>query len=139
MQLTKHTDYAFRVLIYLASLPETELVKIQDVADLFDISRNHIMKIVNKLARAGFVQSVRGNQGGIRLGAAAETINLRQVVELMEATLVPVNCHVPLCKLEKKCRLKGILFQAQADYLSSLENYTLADIVINSIFADRSQ
>ncbi len=134
MQLTKHTDYAFRVLIYLASLPGTDLVKIQDVADLFDISRNHMMKIVNKLARAGFIQSVRGNQGGIRLGAVAESINLRQVIELMETTLAPVNCYEPLCKLEQNCRLKGILFQAQADYLSSVEKYSLADIMLNPIF-----
>lgn len=134
MQLTKHTDYAFRVLIYLASLPATQLVKIQEVADLFAISRNHMMKIVNKLARAGYIQSVRGNQGGIRLGMLAETINLRQVLELMEATLLPVNCHVPLCKLEKNCRLKGVLFQAQAEYLRTIEQYTLADIVMDPIF-----
>ena len=60
MQLTKHTDYAFRVLIYLAMKPTDTLVTIQEIAEYFDISRDHMMKIVQKLANNGIIQSIRG-------------------------------------------------------------------------------
>jgi Rrf2 family transcriptional regulator, nitric oxide-sensitive transcriptional repressor len=128
MQLTKHTDYAFRVLIYLASIREGDLATVQEIAAKFDISRSHVMKVVQKLASAGLIQSSRGQKGGVKLGRPKETIHLRAVIELMEATLEPVNCNEPVCLIKKKCTLKNILFQAQQQFLEHVEQYTLADV-----------
>lgn len=128
MRLTKHTDYAFRVLIYLASIPEDQLATVQEIAEKFDVSRSHIMKIVHKLAVAGLIQSSRGQHGGIRLGKPKEAINLRSVIELMEATLAPVNCDDPVCIIKKSCTLKNILFDAQLQFLEHVAHYTLADL-----------
>lgn len=128
MRLTKHTDYAFRVLIYLASMPEDRISTVQEIAEKFDVSRSHIMKIVQKLAGAGLIHASRGQHGGIRLGQPMETINLRRVIELMEATLAPVNCDDPVCIIKKNCTLKNILFEGQRQFLEHIERYTLADL-----------
>ncbi len=128
MRLTKHTDYAFRVLIYLASIPEDRLSTVQEIAGQFDVSRSHIMKIVQKLAGAGLIHASRGQHGGLKLGQSKEAINLRSVIELMEATLAPVNCDDPVCIIKKNCSLKNILFEAQRQFLEHVEHYTLADL-----------
>ncbi|MCV5804370.1 Rrf2 family transcriptional regulator, partial [Escherichia coli] len=67
MQLTSFTDYALRTLIYLASLPKDELTNIIEVTDLFGVSRNHMVKVINRLGQLGYVHTVRGKNGGIRL------------------------------------------------------------------------
>lgn len=128
MRLTKHTDYAFRVLIYLASMPEDRISTVQEIAEKFDVSRSHIMKIVHKLAGAGLIHASRGQHGGIRLGQPKEAINLRSVIELMEATLAPVNCDDPVCIIKKNCALKNILFEGQRQFLEHVGRYTLADL-----------
>lgn len=130
MQLTKHTDFAFRILIFLASKDEN-LTTIQQLADGFSISKSHVMKIVNKLVHQGWVTSVRGKNGGVRLGCSPQEVSLKEVVVLMEQTLDPVNCEQPLCTLARACQLKGILWQAQDQYLAHLEKFTLADILDN--------
>jgi Rrf2 family nitric oxide-sensitive transcriptional repressor len=128
MRLTKHTDYAFRVLIYLASMPDDRISTVQEIAEKFDVSRSHIMKIVHKLAGAGLIHASRGQHGGIKLGQPKEAINLRSVIELMEATLAPVNCDDPVCIIKKNCALKNILFEGQRQFLEHVERYTLADL-----------
>lgn len=129
MKLTKHTDYAFRVLIYLAAKQTSGLSTIKEVTAAFDISRDHVMKIVQKLAKAGLIDSIRGKQGGMKLGRLAKEINLREVVTLMEVTLAPVNCNEPVCAIKSGCQLSGILFAAQEQFLSHLGQFSLADLV----------
>ncbi len=129
MQLTKQTDFAFRVLIYLASKPAQDLSQIHLIATRFDISRSHVMKIVQKLANSGLIESVRGQGGGLKLAKPSNQINLREVVELMEVTLSPVNCHEPVCLIENACVLKNYLYQAQESYLAHLAQFYLSDIV----------
>ncbi len=128
MQLTKHTDYAFRILTYVASMSEDKTT-IQKISDALSISRNHLMKIVNQMATEGWIQANRGKNGGIKLGIQPDALTLRQVVERMEQTLEPVNCEVPLCTLNSHCQLKGILFEAQLAFMQHLGNYTLADLI----------
>ncbi len=136
MQLTKHTDYAFRALIYLATMPQDgSLTTIQKVVDEFDLSRNHMTKIVNKMVNHGWIRAVRGKQGGISLAVEADTINARTVVELMEQTLTPVNCLAPECSIAKVCKLRGVLANAQTAYLKELEQFTLADIINEPVTA----
>ncbi|PCH65877.1 MAG: BadM/Rrf2 family transcriptional regulator [Gammaproteobacteria bacterium] len=128
MQLTKHTDFAFRTLIYLVMMQQ-KLTTIQKITDSFDISKSHAMKIVNKLVHAGWIKAVRGKNGGILLGCDANKISLRAVIELMETTMEPVNCDHPPCLIAGACRLRGVLWQAQQQYLNYLAPLTLADLV----------
>ena len=101
MQLTRFTDYALRTLTFLAIQPGDRLSTITEVADTFAISRNHVVKIVHQLGIKGYIETVRGKHGGIRLGRAAVSINLRDVVMDMEHVLCPVDCK------RENCRLSG--------------------------------
>lgn len=130
MQLTKRTDYAFRALIYLASMNQ-DLTNIQRLADDFSLSKSHLMKIVNELVRHGWVEAVRGKYGGIRLGVEPESISVKDVVVLMEPNLEPVNCMEPPCVIYRPCILKGVLRDARDSYLDYLANYTVADLLDN--------
>ncbi|WP_432696182.1 Rrf2 family transcriptional regulator [Marinobacterium sp. YM272] len=128
MQLTKYTDFALRTLIFLGIQPSGERVTITQVSEHFDIPRNHLIKIVHHLAKAGFIDTVRGKGGGIRLGKPSAEINLRELVEATEETLRPVNCAHPCCPIAGHCNLQGILFGAQEAFLNELGKHTLADL-----------
>ncbi|PHS68121.1 MAG: BadM/Rrf2 family transcriptional regulator [Methylophaga sp.] len=128
MQLTKHTDFAFRTLIYLAMMQQ-DLTTIEKITNSFDISKSHAMKIVNKLVHAGWIKAVRGKNGGISLGCEANKISLKAVIELMENTLEPVNCTHPLCLIAGACKLRGMLWEAQQQYLNYLAPRTVADLI----------
>lgn len=128
MQLTKHTDYAFRTLIYLAANTD-RLCNIQEVAETFALSKSHLMKIVNQMVHAGWVESVRGKNGGIRLAKSPQEINVAGVVTRMEQTLSPINCDEPLCAINSHCVLKSVLWKAQREFMQYLQNYTLADVI----------
>jgi len=128
LQLTSFTDYGLRALIYLATLPAGQMTSISEVTDTYGVSRNHMVKIINQLSRAGYVAAVRGKNGGIRLGRPAEEIVICQVVRDMEP-LQLVNCHSDFCHITSACRLKKALHDAVQSFLRELDQYTLADLV----------
>jgi Rrf2 family nitric oxide-sensitive transcriptional repressor len=132
MQLTAHTDYALRVLIYLAINAENR-VTITELADFFGISRNHLVKVVHKLGVKGFVQTVRGKGGGIRLSRPARDISVGSVVREMEGHFHIAECFNPkkqgLCALENGCGLIGILGGAIEQFLQTLDKAVLSDLV----------
>ncbi|MCU5773627.1 nitric oxide-sensing transcriptional repressor NsrR [Erwiniaceae bacterium BAC15a-03b] len=128
MQLTSFTDYGLRALIYLASLPADQMTSITEVSETYDVSRNHMVKIINQLSRTGYVAAVRGKNGGIRLGRPAEDIVIGQVVREMEP-LQLVNCTSEFCHITSACRLKKALYDAVQCFLLELDKYTLADLV----------
>ena len=128
MQLTKHTDYAYRVLIYLAGM-KNSLTTIQAITETFTISRTHLMKVVNSLVNQGWVSSTRGKHGGICLAVPPNDINLGDVFKAMEKTLDPINCDSPACHIRGVCALKPILFQAQLAFIDVLSAHTLADLL----------
>lgn len=131
MKLTKQTDYALRILIYAALQPEDRLLSIQEVTDVYDLSRNHVMKIVQKLGQEGYLSTVRGKGGGFRIGKPAQEINLGELVLLMETTVVPVDCDQPVCRISPACKLRGVLADAMSAFMAVLNDYTLADLVGN--------
>ena len=131
MQLTRHTDYALRVLIFLALQHNQELVTMTDIEQHFDIPRNHLIKIVQRLGKMGYAQTRRGKGGGLRLGKDAAVIRLGDVVQDMENTLELVDCGKPVCPLHEDCRLKRILNEARQAFISVLNQYTIADVIIN--------
>lgn len=128
MRLTAHTDYALRILLHAALLAKEdakELLSIAEVADAHGISRNHAMKVVNQLANAGLLETVRGRAGGFRLGKAAPEIRLGDVVRLTEPGLSPADCAN--CLLRQTCGLTAILSGAMNAFLAELDKQTLAD------------
>ncbi|NMP25887.1 nitric oxide-sensing transcriptional repressor NsrR [Rahnella sp. SAP-1] len=128
MQLTSFTDYGLRALIYMASLPAGQLTNISQVTEVYGVSRNHMVKIINQLSRAGLVTATRGKNGGIRLGKPAETILLGNVIRELEP-LALVNCSTGFCHITPACRLKHVLHTAVEHFLDELNQYTLADMV----------
>ncbi|ALB68275.1 nitric oxide-sensing transcriptional repressor NsrR [Cronobacter muytjensii] len=128
MQLTSFTDFGLRALIYMASLPEGRMTSISEVTQVYGVSRNHMVKIINQLSRAGYVTAVRGKNGGIRLGKPAATIRIGDVVRELEPLSI-VNCSSAFCHITPACRLKQVLGGAVERFLQELDNYTLADLV----------
>jgi len=128
MQLTMQTDYALRTLMYLASRDERATVS--DVATLFDISSNHVAKVVNQLSRFGYIRSVRGLGGGIELARPLEEIRLGEVVERFEGNLHLLECvgTENVCVIQPFCKLKGVLAEAERIQLDYLNSVTLADV-----------
>lgn len=118
MQLTSFTDYGLRALIYMASLPQDKMTSISEVTEVYGVSRNHMVKIINQLSRVGFVTAVRGKHGGIRLGKPAESIRLGDVVRALEP-LALVNCSSEFCHITPACRLKQVLLGAYRISLKS--------------------
>ncbi len=116
MQLTSFTDYGLRALIYMASLPEGRMTNISEVTTVYGVSRNHMVKIINQLSRAGYVAAVRGKNGGIRLGKPANTIRIGDVVRELEP-LTLVNCSSAFCHITPACRLKQALSKAVNSFL----------------------
>lgn len=132
MQLTSFTDYGLRALIYMASLSADKMTSISEVTEVYGVSRNHMVKIINQLSREGFVTAVRGKNGGIRLGKPAESIRLGDVVRALEP-LSLVNCSSEFCHITPACRLKQVLQQAVQNFLEELDKHTLADMVEDNL------
>ncbi|CAK6712578.1 DNA-binding transcriptional regulator [Vibrio harveyi] len=128
MQLTSFTDYALRTLIYLASLPKDELTNITEVTDLFGVSRNHMVKVINRLGQLGYVHTVRGKNGGIRLMEAPQDITVGGVVRDLEP-LDLVNCSVEFCHITPACRLKEKLAKAKMAFLAELDGCTIEELL----------
>lgn len=131
MKLTKHTDYALRILMYAALQPEGRLLSIQEVTDTYDLSRNHVMKIVQKLGHEGYLKTLRGKGGGFTLGKPPEAINLGELVLCMETTMKIVECEQPFCRILPGCELKGVLAEAVAAFMAVLNRYNLSDLIGN--------
>ena len=131
MQLTRHTDYALRTLIQVALMPEGERLSVTEVTETYDLSRSHVMKIVQKLGHEGFLRNIRGKGGGIELGMHPEDINIGAVVRAMEANLQVIDCSLPYCRLLPECRLTGIFGEAMKAFLNVIDQYTLSDLLDN--------
>ena len=126
MHLTRYTDYSLRVLLYLGT-HEERVCSVSEIARAYDISQNHLMKVVHNLGRAGYVKSVRGRLGGVRLAQACEEINIGAVVRSMEEDLQLVDCGS--CLIAPACGLTSALNKALYAFMTVLDGYTLADLM----------
>src|ERR1700754_2427657 len=124
MRLSSYSDYALRILIFLAVQPEG-LPTIAEIADRYGISKNHLMKVAHQLGVGGYIVTVRGRGGGLRLGRPAEEIVLGQVVRFTEQDLAIVECMGTgnECLLTPSCVLKGVLGEALQAFLAVLDEY----------------
>jgi Rrf2 family nitric oxide-sensitive transcriptional repressor len=131
MRLTIYSDYALRTLMYLALKPD-QLSTIADIAASYDISENHLMKVAHQLGVGGFVETVRGRGGGLRLAKPVGAIVLAEVVRYTEPDMAIVQCFKPLdapCAIRPSCVLRRALEKARDAFMAVLEEYTLADLV----------
>lgn len=159
MRLTNYSDYALRSLIYLAVRPERPLLaNISDIANSYGISKSHLTKIIHQLGQLGYIESVRGKNGGIRLARAPKDINLGILIKQIEPDFDLVECFatsandkssdgrqtgLPItlidettnnargCVISPACQLKSVFFEALTAFINVLERYTLADIINN--------
>ncbi|MDT8861600.1 Rrf2 family transcriptional regulator [Alkalihalobacillus sp. MEB130] len=133
MHLTSYTDYSLRTLLYLGTKPDSELAKIKDIATIYNISTNHMSKVVYELGQLGLIKTIRGKNGGIKLALHPKDINIGAVVRKTE-NLHIVECFDRknnTCIISSACRLKFALNEALQAYLSVLDRYTLADVMSN--------
>lgn len=131
MRLTAYTDFSLRVLMYVALHPDPKPT-IAEIARAYGISRNHLMKVVFELGRDGYIATVRGKNGGLRLGRPADEIGLGEVVRRTEPDMALVPCFSPIraaCVITPACRLRAAIDEARSAFLAVLDGYTLADLV----------
>lgn len=130
MHITRYTDYSLRVLIYL-SMQRDRLTTIQEIADSYQISKNHLMKVVHQLNRKGYIETVRGKSGGMRLHREPSTINIGVLVRETEQDLSVVECFSAdnKCAISPVCGLKGAFAHALEAFLEALDQYTLEDVL----------
>lgn len=140
MRLTVYSDYALRLLMFLAMRGET-LSTIPQVARAYNISANHLMKVVHQMGQAGYIETVRGRSGGMRLARRPADIVLGEVIRFTEPDMDIVPCFAlenQACPLRRACRLKNALDRARTAFLDVLDDYTLADLTGNPDFLKTS-
>ncbi|MGC2462838.1 MAG: Rrf2 family transcriptional regulator [Steroidobacteraceae bacterium] len=131
MQLTRFTDYSLRVLVFLGAYPD-RLCTISETAEAYGISGNHLMKVVNRLSSGGYIETVRGKGGGMRLSRAPKLINIGDVVRYMEDRFDIVECFnekTQDCPLFPACTLRSVLVDALRNFMATLDRHTLQDLL----------
>lgn len=131
MQLSAYSDYLFRVLMH-AALRAPERVTVDEVADVYGISRHHLVKVVHDLGRSGYLETHRGIGGGFTLALPPAKIRLGDIVRLGEETESVIECSAGRnrpCRIFPACRLKGVLDEAAAAFFAVLDGYSLADLM----------
>ncbi|MEO9121671.1 MAG: Rrf2 family transcriptional regulator [Burkholderiaceae bacterium] len=140
MRLTTMTDYAIRLLMYVGRQPD-RLCTISEIAHAYGMSEPHLMKITHRLAQNGWIETVRGKNGGMRLAHAPEDISLGAVMRDTESDFTLVECFVAnnACPLSGHCRLTGIIDGALQRFLQYVDSFTLADILPETGQAPRTR
>lgn len=134
MRLNLQTDFALRLLTYLAA-EDGERATIAEIARRFRISKNHLMKVAHQLGRHGLLKTVRGRAGGLRLAKPAASINIGDVVRQMENDFALVECMLDgesQCLITDACRLRKILRDSMQAFFDVLDRYTLQDLVVRN-------
>jgi len=130
MQLTKFTDYSLRCLIYLAS-KENEFVSIKAISEHYNISYEHLTKVVHNLSILGYIESKKGKNGGVKLASNAKDLRIGNLVKKLEPNMDIVECfndNTNTCKITSNCKLKHALYNAKQAFIDSLNQYTLRDV-----------
>lgn len=134
MKLTLYTDYSLRVLLFLGMKDPHTLSNIQEIASAYQISKNHLMKVTHELGKLGYVETVRGRNGGIRLAMNPADINIGEVVRKTEDDFYMVECFADpsKCAITSACGLRHVFAEATQAFLGVLDRYTLQDFVNGS-------
>ncbi len=129
MQLTHFTDLGLRILMYLTHRDRDEAIKIIEIAKQFDVPRNHLIKVANKLSHLGWVEAVRGRNGGLRLSVSPTKLRIGTVLRELEGCLQLIDCESSVCALRSGCRLKHALDLGLKAFYREMDRHTLADVV----------
>ncbi|WP_038346102.1 RrF2 family transcriptional regulator [Acinetobacter sp. A47] len=132
MQLNKFTDYALRILMYVAR-PSDVPYTIADIAKDLHVSQNHLVKVVHFMGKQQWIVTIRGKGGGLHLNPEAKNLKLGEIVRTLQGSHQIVECNTPPCVLRSHCGLKGILDQALECFYQSLDQYTLGEVVQHGI------
>lgn len=135
MRLTNYSDYSLRVLIYLATQETSKLTNIKEISEVYNISKNHLMKIIFNLGKLGYIETVRGRSGGFRLAKDPAEINIGELIRRTEENFYLVECFEDknACVITPVCSLKHVLNNALEQFFKVLDQYTLADIAENQV------
>ena len=135
MRVTKFSDFALRILIFLEAQPKDRLTTIAELANIYSISTNHVRVVVHKLGKLGYIDCIQGKGGGIKLKKDANSISVGDVIRNTENDFYVVECFNPDyetdCAIAKACKLKGVMREALNAFLSVLDQYTIADLTVN--------
>lgn len=133
MQLTQFTDYALRTLIYVA-VRKQDSCTIANIAETYQISKNHLVKVVHRLSQLNLLKTTRGNKGGLQFNVDPKQVKLGDLIQKLEPHFCLVECLDPqnkTCIILPACRLKKILHKAKQHFIQILNEYTLADVLDN--------
>ncbi len=129
MRLSLHTDYGLRTLMYLSSIKERATVG--QIADFFEISKDHLSKVVQRLTRSGWVRTVRGIGGGLELAVKPESITIGEVIEELEGSTHLLECvgaETPVCIIQPSCKLRRVFAEAERIQMEYLRSVKLSDV-----------
>ncbi len=141
MQLTIFTDYGLRTLMFLAAHRD-RLCSVREIAEKYGISYNHLVKVVHRLGQLGYIETMKGKGGGIRLAREPDTLKLGDLVKTLEPSMDIVECFnrdTNTCRVTESCQLKHYLFDAQRAFLAKLNSHSLADTLKNRGLFDFSK
>lgn len=128
MRLTQFTDYALRLLMLMAAEPKRRIT-IQQASEFHGISRNHLMKIANRLTHAGILRASRGRNGGLVLALPPDQLFIGDIIKAAEPDFALVGCMAgEFCAISHRCRLNTVLDEAMADFFATANRYSLADL-----------
>lgn len=131
MQLSRFTDYSLRVLLFVATNNDRRC-QLTEIAAFYQISTEHLRKVVHALSKSGHLKTYRGKNGGITLGLQPNDINIGDIVEQSESDQPIINCATPVCILAGHCTLQPVILEAKQTFMDVLRRYTLADLLSNS-------
>jgi Rrf2 family nitric oxide-sensitive transcriptional repressor len=129
MRITRFSDIGLRVLIYLAGADKDRApATVAEIAKQFDIPANHLVKVAGQLARAGWIQALRGRKGGLKLQADPNLLRLGTVLRELEGEAELVDCEAQQCRLSKDCLLRAAMAAGLRAFYDAMDRYTLADV-----------
>ena len=130
MQLTRQTDFGLRILVFLA-LENDRLVKLEQIATAHEISYSHLLKISHRLVEFGYIQTLRGRRGGVRLAQEPADIRVGDVIRDLEGQFALADCmetKANTCRIAPMCRIRSIYWEALEAFFDILSRYTIADL-----------
>lgn len=136
MQLTRFSDYALRMLMYVSRGDGSRPITIAEVGQQFDISHNHLVKVAARLSKLGWLTATRGRHGGLQLGPGAERLSVGTILRELEGHRSIIDCADPPCALNGSCRLKRALDEAEEAFYRALDGITLGEVSGNNRTAE---
>jgi Rrf2 family nitric oxide-sensitive transcriptional repressor len=131
MQLTRFSDYALRLLMYVARADGSRPITIAEVGQQFEISHHHLVKVAARLSKLGWITATRGRHGGLELGPQAHQLTVGTILRELEGHKPVIDCDNPPCALSGNCRLRRALDGAEQAFYAALDTVTLADVTGN--------